>query len=110
MLFPLIEAFPEVWTGLAFSSRNSWVAFLSLVLLDPRGFFPAPAGLVQVPVSQVSARLSPPLPTLHTLRAALFICRLTALPQQHWMLCRGEALCPSVSPARAQGLAHLLGS
>ena len=70
MLFPLLEAFPQVWRGLAFSSRNSWVAFLSLALLDSGGFFPAPAGMVQVPVSQVSAQLSPPIPTLHTLRAA----------------------------------------
>ena len=58
MLFPLLEAFPQVWRGLAFSSRNSWVAFLSLALLDSGGFFPAPAGMVQVPVSQVSAQLS----------------------------------------------------
>ena len=63
MLFPLLEAFPQVWRGLAFSSRNSWVAFLSVALLDSRGFFPAPAGTVQVPVSQVSAQLSPPIPT-----------------------------------------------
>ena len=108
MLFPLLEAFPQVWTGLAFSSRSSWVAFLSLVLLDSEGFFPA-AGMVQVPVSEVSFPPSPPIPTLHTLRAALFICRLTVLPQQHGILCKGEAPCPSVSPPRAQGLAHLLG-
>ena len=108
MLFPLLEAFPQVWRGLAFSSRNSWVAFLSLALLDSGGFFPAPAGMVQVPDSQVSAQLSPPIPTLHTLRAALYL-QLTALPQQHWILCKGEAPCPSVSPPRAQGLAHLLG-
>lgn len=73
MLFPLLEAFPQVWTGLAFSSRSSWVAFLSLVLLDSGGFFPAPAGMVQVPVSEVSAPPSPPIPTLHTGLHCLFV-------------------------------------